>query len=224
MGPIERVANTILKHLAAQAGLSPNGGGVFEAYREAVARKFGSDSATPAANAFESGGSNGQSTGTTGDFTVPDGAATGANTGIKLTRYGYEQPGEPNYDSNSAQGIGAFGFDSNPGSLVPLQSAALSPDVAQQYNLVAGEQFTVTTANGQQMSLVYADNTADYLTGRVDIYDPFGQLANDGAAVTSINGGPIVANNGGDQPGGGWISKIADSLTIGILPLHLRAS
>jgi len=203
--------------LAAQAGLSPNGGGVFEAYREAVARKFGSDSAAPAANAFESGGSNGQSTGTTGDFTVPDDASTGANTGIKLTRYGYEQPGEPNYDSNSAQGIGAFGFDSNPGSLVPLQSAALSPDVAQQYNLVAGQQFTVTTANGQQMSLVYADNTADYLTGRVDIYDPFGQLANDGAAVTSINGGPIVANNGSDQPGGGWISKIADSLTIGIL-------
>jgi hypothetical protein len=88
--------------------------------------------------------------------------------------------------------------------------------VAQQYNLVAGQQFTVTTANGQQMSLVYADNTADYLSGRVDIYDPFGQLANDGAAVISINGGPIVANNGSDQPGGGWISKIADSLTIGI--------
>jgi hypothetical protein len=33
--------------LAAQAGLSPNGGGVFEAYRVAVARKFGSDSAAP---------------------------------------------------------------------------------------------------------------------------------------------------------------------------------
>jgi hypothetical protein len=203
--------------LAAQAGLSPNGGGVFEAYREAVAHKFGSDSAAPAANAFENGGSNGQSTGTTGDFTVPDGAVTGANTGVQLTRYGYEQPGELYYDSNSAQGIGAFGFDSSPGSLVPLESAALSPDVAQQYDLVAGQQFTVTTANGQQMSLVYADNTADYLTGRVDIYDPFGQLANDGAAVTSINGGPIVANNGSDQPEGGWISKIADSLTIGIL-------
>jgi hypothetical protein len=190
------ILSSAVDDLAAQAGLSPNGGGVFEAYREAVARKFGSDSAAPAANAFESGGSNGQSTGTTGDFTVPDGAATGSNTGIKLTRYGYEQPGDPNYDSNSAQGIGAFGFDSSAGSLVPLQSAALSPDVAQQYNLVPGQQFTVTTANGQQISLVYADNTADYLSGRVDIYDPFSQLANDGAAVTSINGGPIVANNG----------------------------
>jgi hypothetical protein len=211
------ILNSAVDDLAAQAGLSPNGGGVFEAYREAVARKFGSDSAAPAANAFESGGSNGQSTGTTGDFTMPNGAATGQNTGVKLSRYGYEQPGDPNYDSKSAQGIGAFGFDSAPGSLVPLQSAALSPDVAQQYNLVGGQQFTVTTADGEQMNLVYADNTADYLTGRVDIYDPNGQLTNDGAAVTSIDGGPIVANNGTDQPGGGWISKIADSLTIGIL-------
>jgi hypothetical protein len=211
------VLSSAVDDLAAQAGLSPNGGGVFEAYREAVARKFGSDSAAPAVDAFESGGSNGQSTGTTGDFTVPDGAATGQNTGVKLTRYGYEQPGEPNYDSKSAQGIGAFGFDSAPGSLVPLQSAALSPDVAQQYNLVGGQQFTVTTADGQQMNLVYADKTADYLTGRVDIYDPNGQLTNDGAAVTSIDGGPIVAGNGSDQPGGGWISKFADSLTIGIL-------
>jgi hypothetical protein len=212
------ILSSAVDDLAAQAGLSPSGGGVFEAYREAVARKFGSDSAAPANNGFQSdGSSDGSSRGAGGDFTVPDGAATGQSAGVKLTRYGYEQPGDANYDSKSAQGIGAFGFDSAPGSLVPLQSAALSPDVAQQYNLVGGQQFTVTTADGQQMNLVYADKTADYLTGRVDIYDPEGQLTNDGAAVTSIEGGPVVANNGSDQPGGGWISKITDSLTIGIL-------
>ena len=204
--------------LAAQAGLSPTGGGVYEAYRQAVAAKFGSDSAAPTANGFESGGGSGNNqSGATGSFTVPDGVATGTNTGVKITHYGYEQPGDPNYDSKSAQGIGAFGFDSAPGSLVPLQSAALSPDVAQQYNLVGGQQFTVTTVDGQQMNLVYADKTADDLTGRVDIYDPNGQLTDDGAAVTSIDGGPIVAKGGSDQPGGGWISKITDSLTIGLL-------
>jgi hypothetical protein len=98
------ILGSAVDDLAAQAGLSPNGGGVFEAYREAVARKFGSDSAAPAANAFESGGSNGQSRGTTGDFAVPNGAATGQNTGVKLTRYGYEQPGDPNYDSQLGPG------------------------------------------------------------------------------------------------------------------------
>jgi hypothetical protein len=209
--------SSAVNDLAAQAGLSPNGGGVFEAYHQAVARKFGSDSAAGGSNAFESGLGSGDSTGTTGDFTVPDGTATGQNTGVKLTRYGYEQPGDPNYDSKSAQGIGAFGFDSSTGSLVPLQSAALSPDVAQRYNLVGGQQFTVTTADGRQLNLVYADKTADYLTGRVDVYDPYGQLANDGAAVTAIDDGPIVGNAGSGQPAGGWISKITDALTIGIL-------
>ena len=44
------------------------GGGVFEACREAVARKVGSDGVAPTSDNFESGGSNGQSTGTTADL------------------------------------------------------------------------------------------------------------------------------------------------------------
>jgi len=44
------------------------GGGVFEACREALARKAGSDSVAPTSDNFESGCSNGQSRGTTADL------------------------------------------------------------------------------------------------------------------------------------------------------------
>jgi hypothetical protein len=66
--------------------------------------------------------------------------------GVTLTHYGYEQPGDANYDSNSAQGIGAFGFDDAPGSLGNIgagRAVALSPDVVQQYGLQPGQSFNV---------------------------------------------------------------------------------
>ncbi len=62
------------------------------------------------------------------DSVVPAGpysSATGTGTTSETTRttvstYGYEQPGDSTYDSKSAQGIGAFPFDSASGSLVPV--------------------------------------------------------------------------------------------------------
>lgn len=120
---------------------------------------------------------------------------------VELTHFGYEAPNSPNYDSNSAQGIGAFPFDSTAGSMQNINAtgviaAALSPDVAAQYNLQPGQQFTVNTASGS-FDLVYADKTADYLTGRIDLYDPSGTFQGSGITVTSINGGAIIEGSGG---------------------------
>lgn len=114
---------------------------------------------------------------------------------LELTHYGYEKPGEANYDTNSAQGIGAAGF-SAPGSLNAVNAsgvtaAALSPDVAAQYGLTLGQQFTVV-AGGQTYNLEYADKTADYLTGRIDLFDPNDTFAGSGTQVTSVAGGPVL--------------------------------
>jgi hypothetical protein len=159
---------------------------VASSYETAALREFGSQST---GQSQQSGGQGGQSS-------VPQ----QPSSGVKITRYGYELPGDPNYDSKSAQGIGAFPFDSTPGSLGRLVNAvALSPDVAAQYNVHPGDQFPITIAGGQQITVTYADKTADYLTGRIDFYDPAGDFSGiDGAQVASIGGastGPASSFN-----------------------------
>jgi type IV secretion system protein TrbL len=114
---------------------------------------------------------------------------------VILTHYGYEKPGDPNYDSKSAQGIGAFGFDTAPGSLNNIgagRAVGVSPDLVQQYNLQPGQSFNVQLAGGQMLSFVFADKTADYLTGRIDVFDPDGTFNLDGAQVVQIAGGPVL--------------------------------
>ena len=196
-----------MNDVISQMGIGQLNGGVFADYRNAVAQKFGSNSA--AATQGVSPSSNQGFPSVEGDTS---GGFSPQVTGVKITHYGF--PNDPTPDSNSAKGIGAFNFDSTPGSLKPLYSAALSPDVAQQYNIVPGQEFSVGLANGQTMTLQYADSTASELAGRVDIYDPSGTLSTDGVGVTSINGGALTGPQSGD---GGWISKIVDSLTVGLL-------
>jgi hypothetical protein len=204
--------NQAVTDVTGQMGLNGINGGVFQAYRNAVTQKFGSNGAVPQgqqqpqSNSVPTPLSEGD---TSGGFTLPS-----AN-GVKITHYGYS--GDPNHDSNSSQGIGAFPPYTTPNSLVPLQSAALSPDVAQAYGIAPGQSFNVTLGNGQTMSLVYADQTANDLTGRVDIFDPQNVLGStDGAAVTNIDGtGVTPSTNQG--PFGGMFSKITDSLVIAIL-------
>jgi hypothetical protein len=143
---------------------------VANSYETAILREFGSQSA-------------GQSQPSGGQSSVPQ----QPSNGVKVTRYGYELPGDPNYDSKSAQGIGAFSFDDTPGSLGRLVNAvALSPDVAAQYDVQPGDQFPITIAGGQQITVTYADKTASDLTGRIDFYDPSGEFSGiDGAQLTS---------------------------------------
>jgi hypothetical protein len=221
--------------IISQMGLNSVSGGIFEAYRAAVAQKFGSDGAGQPSAAKQAPQQNAQP----GSGTMPpsegdtSGGFTPTTAGIQLTHYGYERPAaaaigtpgtpeyvparpaDPDYDPNSWNGIGAFNFDTAPHSLVPLQSAALSPDVVQAYNLQPGQSFTAT-AGGQTYNLVFADKTSDALTGRVDIYDPQQTLGDSQlVGVDSLNGGPVTQGNGGFL--GGWISKIGDSLTVGLL-------
>ena len=197
--------NAAVRDIVAQTGF--NAGNVFQDYLVAVQQKFGSNSIVPGAAApnlnfpLTEGD-------TSGGFNIP------AN-GVKITKYGYA--GDPTSDPNSAAGIGAFGFDSAPHSLKPLFSAALSPDVAAQYNLQPGQIFTAGLANGQSITLQYADKTAPDLTGRVDVYDPSGTLSIDGVPVTTINDGPVTAGGGGGGLLGGIVSKIGDSITTAIL-------
>ena len=204
--------NGAVTDVVGQMGVNGINGGVFQAYRNAVAQKFGSNGAVPQGQPGQPSSTatpNPLTEGdTSGGFTLP------SSSGVKITHYGY--PNDPTPDSKSSQGIGAFPPYDTPNSLVPLQSAALSPDVVQQYGIQPGQSFNVTLANGESVQLVYADNTADYLTGRVDIYDPNNVLTTDGMAVTNI-GGTGVTPSANQGPFGGMMSKITDSLVIAIL-------
>jgi hypothetical protein len=115
----------------------------------------------------------------------------------------------------AAQGTGAFGFDTAPGSLNAINAsgvtaAALSPDVAAQYGLTPGQQFTIQTANGP-MTLEYADKTDASLTGRIDLFDPNGTFTQSGLQVTSVAGGPVLAT---PQAGNGALVAATINMSI----------
>ena len=126
---------------------------------------------------------------------------TGAAWTQTLTHYGSAQ--DSTGDSKSLAGIG-----NHDNILVPLQSAALSDSVAQQYGIKVGDSFSVN-AGGQTYNLIYADTVPASFTNsagqvvqegpRVDIYDPnnvLGGANSFSAPVTSINSGPVLFGNG----------------------------
>jgi hypothetical protein len=97
-----------------------------------------------------------------------------------LTHYGNSQ--DALGDTNSRNGIG-----NHDNQLVPLQSAALSASVAQQYGIKIGDSFTVQ-AGGTTYNLTYDDTVpaafTDPKTGqlvqegpRIDVFDPNNVLA-----------------------------------------------
>ena len=99
----------------------------------------------------------------------------------KITKYGYEQPGQKDYDSNSARGIGAAD-----NKLVPGESVALSPDLEKSTGAKIGDKVVVTLANGEKMVKRFDDRTSKRLKGRVDIYSPDGKQPLDGVAVAKV--------------------------------------
>ena len=157
-------------------------GSAYAAYEKAIGTKFGTGSIPSAAN-------------TIGGLLNEDGQA--AVGGIKITHYGY--PSDPNGNANDRAGIGAFDFDSAPGSLGnigALRAASLSPDVAAAYHFNPGDSFSVQLAGGQTMSLVYADKTDSGLTGRIDLYDPNDAIGGlDGAQVVAVSGVQTPTSN-----------------------------
>jgi hypothetical protein len=204
--------NSGVTELVSLVGWGQFPGGVAQDYQAAIARKWGS------------AGIQGLNQGASGFMADPSRSGQ-SSQGVKLSHYGYEKPGDPNYDSNSAQGIGAFTWDNTPGSLQNINAsgvlaAALSPDVVQQYGVKPGQEFRVQTSGGDSLNLVYADNTASYLTGRVDVYDPQNTFGLDGAPVTSIAGGAVIEGAPGTASLGGfnlfnpstWLSPIVNAL------------
>lgn len=151
-----------------------NLGNVLPNYEQALATKFGGiiNSTGSAATTPPPGSS------------TANGGPTGG--GVEITHYGYA--GDPNGDSNSANGIG-----NHDNQLVSGVSLAFSPDLISEYHLQVGQTVTVTMANGQTLTGRFDDTTADWLTGRVDIYDPNNSVTFSGEAVTEIDGAPAAA-------------------------------
>ena len=155
-----------------QLGVNP--GNVLASYEQALATKFGGIiNASGSAATAPPPGSN-----------IANGGATGG--GVEITHYGYS--GDPNGDSNSRNGIG-----NHSNQLVSGVSLAFSPDLISEYHLQVGQTVTVTMANGQVLTGRFDDTTADWLTGRVDIYDPNNTVTFSGEAVTQIDGAPAAA-------------------------------
>jgi hypothetical protein len=196
-------------------GLSYGGfnqpGSAFAAYRAAIHTKWGSNGAAAPSN-------NSQPAPWTGG-----GAPNNVNGGVTVSHYGYEKPGDRYYDSNSAAGIGAFPFSSAPGSLRSGLSAALSQDVADKYHVQPGDGFNATLANGQTLSLVYADkvghdDSGNPLLGRIDVYDPSDSLGSlSGVNVTGVNDTGVdssVSNRGGGFMG--LLSRTGDAVVMAL--------
>jgi hypothetical protein len=99
----------------------------------------------------------------------------------KITKYGYEKPGDADYDSNSARGIGAAD-----NQLTPGESVALSPDLEKSTGAKIGDKVVVTLANGEKMVKRFDDRTSKRLKGRVDIYSPDGNQPLDGVRVAKV--------------------------------------
>ena len=154
--------------------LGTNPGNVLANYEQALATKFGGIiNASGSAATVPPPGSN-----------IANGGATAG--GVEITHYGYA--GDPNGDPNSANGIG-----NHDNHLVAGVSLAFSPDLINEYHLQVGQTVTVTMANGQVLTGRFDDTTANWLTGRVDIYDPNNTVTFSGEAVTQIDGAPAAA-------------------------------
>jgi hypothetical protein len=147
-----------------------------------------------------------------------------------LTSYG--QANDPNGDPASLQGIGAFAPFLQAGSLISYQnpntpaSAALSADMAAQYNVQPGQAFTVTTSTGQTLNLIYSDKTATWVSGRVDVYDPNNNLTANvnglGSPVSNFTLGATMPNAPAQNPMqalGSWANSLlhpAESVQAGV--------
>jgi hypothetical protein len=156
-----------------QLGVNP--GNVLANYEQALATKFGGIiNSSGSAATVPPPGSN-----------IANGGPTSGG-GVEITHYGY--PGDPNGDPNSENGIG-----NHNNHLVAGVSLAFSPDLISEYHLQVGQTVTVTMANGQVLTGRFDDTTANWLTGRVDIYDPNNTVTFSGEAVTQIDGAAAAA-------------------------------
>jgi hypothetical protein len=185
VGSLELWGDTLagaVNDLTAQMGTSGN---VFEDYKQAIAQKWGSNGVAQQQQQFSAPTEGDTSEG----FSVP--------SQIRLTHYGY--PGDLTPDSNSSRGIGAFGYDSTPGSLIPGYSVALTASAATLLGVQPGQTFSY-----QGRTFRY-DDIAPEGDPRMDIYDPNNTLTADGAPATA-------GGNQGFFASLGWLGHPVGSL------------
>jgi P-type conjugative transfer protein TrbL len=143
-----------------------------------------------------------------------------------LTHYAY--PGDSGGDSQSTAGQGAFSFDTAPGSLVPMRSAALTPAAAAKYSVSPGQSFSITAANGSAYNLEYDDVVPTGGPGQqpvgavvTDVYDPQNALGggnNFSSQITSANNGPVLFGSGITNATIGGANSAVPSFTHSQLP------
>lgn len=176
-----------------QMGLGGPDGGIFAAYRDAVARKFGSDGSVPQSQQQQS-----QPAPTTeGDSSL----GFAPSSDVQTTHYGYA--GDTTPDWNSAHGIG----DRNNQLVASPQLRSVALTQSERFALFGVTGVSTGNVFRYQGMTVRDDDTAPESNRRVDLFDPNNEFA-------SLDGNSGGSNSG---PLGGWISRIGDSLTIGLL-------
>jgi hypothetical protein len=100
---------------------------------------------------------------------------------VRATHYGYEKPGDPGYDPKSAKGIGAWDNQLSD----TAGSVALSPDMEARLGVKPNDVLQFTGKDGTQRKVTFHDRTASSLRGRVDFYDPTGQIGDLGEGTIS---------------------------------------
>jgi hypothetical protein len=100
---------------------------------------------------------------------------------VRATHYGYEKPGESGYDPKSAKGIGAWDNQLSD----TAGSVALSPDMEAGLGVKPNDVLQFTGKDGTQRRVTFHDRTDKSLRGRVDFYDPTGQIGDLGEGTIS---------------------------------------
>lgn len=115
----------------------------------------------------------------------------------RITSYGYDN--DPNYDSNSAAGIGAFvplpeqqKIKAGQDSAYKLRDGdvAVSPDIEallRKQGIKPFDEIMIYGENGGTRRVRWTDRTSPKLSGRVDFYTPKGTPQDDGGRIKGFS-------------------------------------
>jgi len=239
LGGFGNLLMTAVDDIISQMGLNSASGGIFEAYRAAVAQKFGSDGAGQPSAAKQAPQQNTPSPSmpltegdTSGGFTSGRQlggalagheqafAAAGAQYGVDpkfLEAIAIEETGNGTSNALRTYNNPAGLMDPSTPNDTGFQSfSSIDEGINAEASLLQRNYLSQGLTTIDQIGAVYAPAGA--------ANDPNGTNGNWGSEVSSIyqelgGTGDLLgpANGGGNNFLGGWISKIGDSLTVGLL-------
>jgi hypothetical protein len=103
----------------------------------------------------------------------------------RITHYGYEKPGDADFDWYSYKGIGAHDNRLSP------HSVALSPDMEANLGVRLGDKLKIELPDGRYRIVQFDDRTSHRIRGVVDLYDPdyaYGSLSGSHAKISRWDG------------------------------------